>query len=224
MKIAFSGKMTAGKTISADFLVKYHGFKKIRFANPIYEIMDLYLKVYDTEDVTTFHEEISSLLNFVFPIGTKEYEQAFQNLAIDLYEEYLPIGKTIKFKDPNFRTMLQKIGTEKMRSIDPDVWVKFMAKTIEQNIDENLVIDDVRFLNEVQILKDYDFLLIRLALTPNKQKERLLRLYGTYDEASLTHVSETQIDNVMFDEYVNADLPLLAMLRCIEDLVIGGVQ
>ena len=62
------------------------------------------------------------------------------------------------------RWLLQKIGTEIFRKqIDPEFWVKQAGGIIESSIEggENLIIDDVRFPNEAEIIKKFDGLLVR---------------------------------------------------------------
>lgn len=59
------------------------------------------------------------------------------------------------------RGLLQAIGT-KMREIDVDVWVQYTMNKIEAEDHPNVVIDDCRFLNEAERLKDYGFTIIGL--------------------------------------------------------------
>lgn len=65
------------------------------------------------------------------------------------------------------RLMLQKIGTEIIRNqVDPDFWIKRMIQEIEffnqKDSDTTIVIDDVRFINEAELIKSYNGTLIRI--------------------------------------------------------------
>ena len=54
------------------------------------------------------------------------------------------------------RRMLQRLGTEVMRSRDPDYWVKAWAKKAKEHIlgGHSVAVADVRFWNEIQAIKD----------------------------------------------------------------------
>lgn len=70
-------------------------------------------------------------------------------------------------KTPIVRWMLQKIGTEIFRDqVDPDFWIKQMDKKIidilSKDKNNNIIIHDVRFLNEAELIKKYHGILIRI--------------------------------------------------------------
>ena len=54
------------------------------------------------------------------------------------------------------REILQKVGTDFMRSIDPDCWVKYTTKVMKELLEDkkHLVVSDVRFENEARAIKD----------------------------------------------------------------------
>jgi hypothetical protein len=55
---------------------------------------------------------------------------------------------------PEYRRLLQKLGTEGIRSIDEDFWVKAAAKLInDQPNDARLVFTDCRFPNEAKAIQ-----------------------------------------------------------------------
>lgn len=93
-------------------------------------------------------------------------------------------------KSERTRWILQFFGTDCCRHIDPLVWVKKTSdKILELSLDGAalVVIDDVRFLNEAEMLK-------------NDWNATLVKLVGPEDlvtnEEHKKHVSETQMDNV----------------------------
>lgn len=52
------------------------------------------------------------------------------------------------------REVLQYVGTDIFRKLDPDVWIKSLLRKIEKDSPELALICDVRFENEVLHLKD----------------------------------------------------------------------
>lgn len=101
------------------------------------------------------------------------------------------------------RLMLQKIGTEIIRKqIDPDFWVKKMREeidTFQKNNPDNLVIviDDVRFQNEANLIKEYNGTLIRIvrsSLEQNREENK--------------HLSETEQDEIKVDYFTFNDASL----------------
>lgn len=216
MNIAFAGKMTAGKTISAEYLTEHYGFKRLRFAAPMYEIMDLYMDVYHDGDYDKFVNDMADVISSVFPRGSTEFNHAHKRLTQDLYQEYLPVGSTMEFKDSNYRSLIQNMGTREMRGTRPSVWVDYMVNTIKESPDKYLVVDDCRFLDEYTALKELGFVMVRLQISPDVQVKRLTKIYGSFDPETIKHPSELQLDNVPFDHYVDADTPLDIMISEIE--------
>ena len=92
------------------------------------------------------------------------------------------------------RLMLQKIGTDIIRKqVDENFWVKEMKCEIEQFIrynpeDITIIIDDVRFLNEANLVKEYNGTLIKIfrpSLSRNEEKDQ--------------HASEIEQDKIIPD-------------------------
>lgn len=101
-------------------------------------------------------------------------------------------------KDAYGRSLLQKIGTDVIRRQEPDYWVSFIANILRLFDGEwdYVLIPDSRFPNEVDYLKEHGFDVIHVRvirqnfvspLTPEQQK----------------HPSETALDNVLPEHYVN---------------------
>jgi hypothetical protein len=95
-------------------------------------------------------------------------------------------------KSPFVRDVLQKLGTDCCRTLDPDVWVKSMERKLADlntyKPDSRVIIDDVRFFNEASMLKyAWQASVIKLKtgheddLTTEEQKK---------------HQSEVDMDNV----------------------------
>lgn len=106
-------------------------------------------------------------------------------------------------KDQKDRRLLQQIGM-KMREIKGSVWIDFLVEEAE-GFYNDIVVDDVRFLNEVKTLKDAGWFLVKLDVADELQVERLK---ATYPDDWETHVSnrndssESEVDTIP-DEYFN---------------------
>ena len=114
------------------------------------------------------------------------------------------------------RKLLQDIGT-KMREIDKDIWIKYVLK--ESNNLDCVIIDDVRFENELEYLKKDNWFLVRLVLSDSEQLSRLKKTYpDSWEEHynNINHVSEsTNFDNEHFNLILNATDPLEDNIRSV---------
>lgn len=105
-------------------------------------------------------------------------------------------------KTPHSRMMLQKIGTEIIRKqVSETFWIDKMAEKIRNVRNENpnliIVIDDVRFKNEADLIKYFDGCLIRI---------KRPGLDTTKDENK--HLSETEQDEIIVDHEILNDCVL----------------
>lgn len=97
------------------------------------------------------------------------------------------------------RLLLQNIA-DKMKEIDPDIWIKYVLSGIGTK--DNIIIDDLRFENEVNYLKEHGFTIIRLNIPDNIRMERIKNTYPTtYEEhfKGMNHNSEQEINNLKVD-------------------------
>lgn len=124
-------------------------------------------------------------------------------------------------KDEYGRTLLQKVGTEVFRAIDPDIWVNFL-KTIVRAFPTRwsyIVIPDARFTNE--IFNWYD-------ITDKIHLVRVVRpdLDSQLTEEQQLHPSETSLDAMDMDEIINsgnADELKKAAIQWLEKRVSNGI-
>jgi dephospho-CoA kinase len=75
---------------------------------------------------------------------------------------------------------------QKMREINPDVWINYLVNKLPKH-DKSCVVDDVRFINEYERLKKLGFKFIRLEIELNFQIERIKK---TYPENYLNHINK----------------------------------
>lgn len=95
-------------------------------------------------------------------------------------------------KDDVGRSLLQYVGTNRVRAVDPDFWVSFVAKLLKIFHDEwdYVIIPDCRFPNEYEYLRDSGF----------GGDVHLVRIERPEDDGGLTavqvrHPSETAMDS-----------------------------
>ncbi len=108
----------------------------------------------------------------------------------------------MEYKD---RALLQDFAN-KCRDIRPTVWVDLVEKEIIKHKNSNIVIDDLRYPNELEMLKRHNFTIIKLYISRNLQIERLKITYPkTYKEhlERLGHKSESHYNNMAFDKKIN---------------------
>jgi cytidylate kinase len=120
------------------------------------------------------------------------------------------IAKNIFYMKNKDRKLLQQIG-EKMREIDKDIWIKKTINDIHKNNDNYVIIDDLRFINELEYIKKHNFFIIRLNISKDKQHSHLITTYPTTYQNhidNLHNISEIDLDNLPhnnFDIIINTD-------------------
>jgi len=122
-------------------------------------------------------------------------------------------GKIVKFADPLYRMqeaiceiaglphdentkhrgLLQYLGTEFGRAIDPDIWMNIMEKTMLTDPHEKLYITDVRFKNEFALMKKHNVITVKI-IRPDAERIK----FGAANES---HVSETSLDDIPDSEF-----------------------
>lgn len=113
------------------------------------------------------------------------------------------------------RKLLQDLGAA-LRAIDGSVWIRAFERQVRQHRD--VVVDDLRFRNEYQCLRDLGFTIVRLEVPPATQLARLHQTYpDTYGEhiARLGDVSETDLDGEHYDYVATNPEELEVILRTI---------
>ncbi len=125
--IGLAGTAGSGKDTLGDYLVCQHGFTKLAFADPLRDMV------------------VALLVH----LGIDERD-ALWSLANDrLFKEH-PLPQI----DRSPRQLMQTLGTEWGRNqVHPDLWLKIAQERIELTAGP-VVITDVRFSNEAQLVRD----------------------------------------------------------------------
>lgn len=168
-----SGKSTVAGILST------HNFLQFAFAQPLKFMIEA---LFEAEG---FHKQIITEMLY----GPRK-------------EQILPEG----YNGHTPRSLLQTLGTEWGRKmIHPDIWVHITQARIGQAlaVGDNVVIDDMRFPNEFQMIKDLGGKTIKIV------NERVSNNYS--------HCSEGALNNHSFDLTLTND----STLKDLEDKVLG---
>jgi dephospho-CoA kinase len=130
MIIGIAGFLSSGKGTLGDILIQEHGFKAIAFADAV-------------------KDAVAAI--FKWPRELLEGDSIASRYFREKTDEYW----TSKFGyEVTPRYMMQIMGTEAGRDVfNPNLWVYVVEKIITEDPDSNYVITDVRFPNELRIIK-----------------------------------------------------------------------
>lgn len=136
--IGITGLKGSGKDTIGDIICKNFDFQKVAFADKLKDIVSV-LFDWDRKMLSGFTPEDRAIREQPDEFWSKKFEK-----------EFTP------------RMALQKIGTEVMRNnLDKSIWVYCLErKLINEN--SNFVITDVRFRNEIEMIKRLGGTIIRV--------------------------------------------------------------
>lgn len=156
MLIGFSGKKGSGKSYFADYLVNHKLFIKLSFASPLKEITKILFNLSDEDVKDPIKKE---LINPKFNASPREL---MQWLGTDIMRE-------------EFNKKFNYSGS---------IWIDSVKDKVKTLLDNNkdVVIDDVRFQNEVDMIHSLGGIVINLRND----------LDNTLNNSTSTHSSENQ--------------------------------
>lgn len=96
--------------------------------------------------------------------------------------------------DPGFREVAIAYGTDHKRAISQDYWLERLRVKLHDDLD-GIVVDDVRFANEVAFLRDRDFLIVKLVARGDVRLDRGCPL----DFVTSSNISEAGLDSELGD-------------------------
>jgi len=130
MIIGVCGLIGSGKGTVADCLVEHHGFQKLSFADSL------------KDGVAAMFDWPRHLLE-----GDTEESRTWREQADRFWTREMGYAVTPRF-------VLQKVGTECMRQgLFDGIWVSRTKQIIQQYPEQNFVIPDVRFPNEIEMIQ-----------------------------------------------------------------------
>jgi hypothetical protein len=129
MIIGLTGLAGSGKSTAAEYLVESHGFERRNFAGPLKKMLYTLDPILGTVNGRGVPVPLSAL---------------FEHLDGD------ELAVKESYYGAEYRRLLQVLGTDCIRAVDPDFWVKAALKDLDP--DKDYVFDDVRFPNEADAL------------------------------------------------------------------------
>jgi hypothetical protein len=217
--IAFSGKKESGKSTSAKRVEKW-GYQPMSFAQPIKQICMDYFDL-SQEDVYGSKKEVVHLQWGTTP------RKIMQFVGTDLFREKLGdlIGGDLagnfwinRFKKDYEEVVCQltltrtytqvETGVVSIGSPDHPSGDRHLSKAqVELGYKKaNIVVDDVRFENEAQAIRDLGGKLIKIKRT------------NQFSTVADDHVSEQELDDSLFDHVIINDGTLEELENKIDDL------
>lgn len=195
--IGFIGQKGAGKDTAAQALVE-RGWMRLAFADAVYqEVADAFnvpvafLQNRDTKE-TPLPELALSRCNQDVEYGTPLYSETI--IAMEQGE-----GNRVQImnKPRSPRRVLQTWGDEyRRKNFRDDYWTALVEDAIASHAQTNVIVTDVRYINEAQIIQHLGGMLARIVRP---------ELDSQADAASL-HVSEQQMLNYPTDyTFINDD-------------------
>lgn len=139
--IGFAGRKRSGKGVLSNYLVSL-GYEKLSFATPL---KTLCCEILDLPGIDELNKEKDNGTHIDFSIEK----------ALDILERYFKLTREMEkgLEGINtVRALLQYVGTDIIRTIYPQWHVEMLKKMI--NPEKKIVIDDVRFPNEKEMIKE----------------------------------------------------------------------
>jgi hypothetical protein len=143
--IGFVGLIGSGKDTAADYLVNFHGFRRDSFAG-------------------TLKDAVAAVFGWdrVLLEGKTKQARAWREERDDWWSDRLGMDITPRW-------VLQQWGTEVCRmNFHDDIWIASLENKIRKTQD-NIVISDVRFPNEIKAIRNQGGKVIRIKRGPDPE-------------------------------------------------------
>jgi hypothetical protein len=188
--LGISGFAGCGKDTLADHLVAEHGFTKLSLADPMKRLCQRIFGFTDEQlwGASQLREGADPRWPFS---GTCPHCHRLCTWKEPTYRWFCASCKKTFQRYLTPRLALQTLGTEWGRTLSEDIWVRLAMTEISESEKVLWVIPDVRFLNEMEIIRSQ----------PNGRLIRLTRGEQRFDHPSETEMTTAPDDG--FDYLVN---------------------
>jgi hypothetical protein len=215
MILGVVGFISSGKSSVADYLIEQHNFKRVAFADPLKDAV---------ADIFGWKRDMLE--------GDTKASRDFREKADPWWSERFGFDVTPRWA-------LQKMGTEAGRDVfHTNLWVLAAEKRM-QDKNQNYVISDVRFPNEVKFVQDLGGKVIRVKRGPEPDwypyalganaltaANEVDTTFAPFMKETGVHFSEWAWVGSVFDYVINNDGSLLDLKERTEnvyfDMKIGG--
>jgi len=185
--IGLTGKKGSGKDTLANYLIKKYNYTRLAFADPLKDSCKIIFGLTNEQVHGNKKEEIDPYWN-ITP------RKILQFVGTELYRE--------------------KIG-ELLPNVGKNIWVNVIDRKLQENLENKYVITDIRFQNELDLVKKYNGKIIKINREKN-QKQEYIRSANAVQQEHVPveydqHVSENYIDDLKSDYiiYNNSSIPEL---------------
>ncbi|CUB09174.1 hypothetical protein BN2127_JRS1_00958 [Bacillus cereus] len=104
------------------------------------------------------------------------------------------------------RKLYQDIG-QKMREVDPLIWINYLDREVKRysrslaviDLVPDVVITDVRQMNEAEFLKAQGYVLVKIETDEEIRLQRIKDSGDNYTEEDLNHETELAVDTLPYD-------------------------
>lgn len=112
----------------------------------------------------------------------------------------------IEGKDGAKRIFWQEFSDD-LKEYDPDMWTRHLLYTVEMEEKrgaKGVVLDDLRFMREAEILRDNGFIIIKVQIPESIRLTRINHLYPNTPPGSFAHASETENERIEPDYIISS--------------------
>ena len=152
------------------------------------------------EDLDELLGDVRNATDPVAALARRDIPPTAAAHLVGLLSDELTADATVtgRSRTPGIRAALQYYGTDVRRVQDPDYWVKRAlgpaVRAVAAGFD--VYFSDIRFPNEVAGARRLGFHVVRLLISPQTQRARLLERDGLEpDPEAVNHPSETALDD-----------------------------
>jgi len=204
MLIGITGLISSGKDTAADYLVTFHGFKRLSFAS---SLKDAVASVFGWD---------RTLLE-----GSTKASRQWREQVDPWWSARLNIPHLTP------RYILQQWGTEVLRAnFHDEIWVASVENRL-RNTTEDVVITDCRFANEINAIKRVGGITMRTNRGPNPDWYDIAVEYNSGDSlAAFTlnslgiHASEYSSVGLEYDYHLDNNSTIDDLHRQIESVIV----
>ena len=196
--VGLAGRAGCGKSFAADYLVKEHGFTRVKFADSLKNIYRKWLSNHGCE-VSRIEARVEGDMKEVVDTHfaelvydtTANYLSALETLPVPVTRSMIESFHEIVFMDiinnPDLctpRRIMQRIGTEWGRnSINDNFWVDMWSAKAKSC--ERVVSDDVRFDNEADRIRSSGGFIIEILGKDKTQSDHPSEKFDFYKEVTI---------------------------------------
>jgi hypothetical protein len=206
MIVSIYGRIGAGKTTLADMLVSEYGFVKVSFADALRKITQLFFGInvdWKTDEEWSVDFSYLDGLDRLFSI-VKDKNNIKQLMINKI--------KHATTKKQAYRITLELLGTEVFRKMMlNEIWCAIAVFDVVCLVGDNehiVVFDDMRFLNEFEVL--------------NNLNTTFIRIISDYEEPESEHESQKYIEGFKNDYVIYNNGTKKELLDKFKSMVILG--